>query len=119
MGHFNYNANMFIMGSGEGFEIPEGFEYESYTDPFSGMTYVSLLYNDYERLGTHIYPVGTSMVKKANELLAIYEDDPGDYSKKYDLLNHRERMDILMVTNRAFDDEISPEWVIEFWGEDY
>ena len=108
---FNYASNVFFLGSGDGFVVAEDVELSTYEDPFSGMIYAAVNYSDQTAQGS-IYPVGQRLIEQANEFKAIYEAT-GSFTAKNDLLNLREQMDIIMMTNDIFGDFNNPGWIVD------
>ena len=126
IGAFNALANVQIVGRGESYEIADGFETIDWTDPTTGITYLSARGDFTSQRG--LYPTGWNMVKKAKELEAKWraascppENDGvslegcnvNNSSEYFEMTGHRETLDTLVITNRVFDNYNDTSWIVD------
>lgn len=102
---FNHSSNIFYEGTGDSFTIPDAVKqessYEDYTDPFNHKTYAAIEFSEDIGFGRKVYSPGIQLIRKAKRLQAEWEAT-GDITKKWDLQNVTQDMDLIIRMNRVF-----------------
>lgn len=112
---FNSVANVRVLGRGDNFELPEGWESITWTDLTTGVTYIAGRSDFDIQRGT--YPAGWNMLQTAKELEAEWlaascpnnatslqdcnQVVNGEY---YQMESHREMVDLMALSNAIFYD---------------
>jgi hypothetical protein len=111
---FNSVANVRVVGRGDSYDLPEGWQSITWTDPTSGVTYIAGRSDFDAARGT--YPTGWNMLAKAKELETQWRDtacpdnetDLADCdvvnAEYFEMSNQRETIDIMALANATFYD---------------
>lgn len=121
---FNALSAVYIKGRGETVEVPDGWETIEWTDPTTGKIYMSV--RSEFHADNDSYPAGWNMIAKAIDLENRWRDvtcterngeticnNSSNNSEYFSMQNHREQLDILVMTNRVFDNYNDTSWIVE------
>lgn len=122
---FNSSAAVYLTGRGETPDLPEDMNSIEWTDPSTGLTYMAIR-SDFDA-DNGVYATGWNMIEKAIDLenkwraITCTEGNDGELdcsnasnnAEYFAMQNHREQIDILVMTNRVFDNYNDTRWIIE------
>jgi hypothetical protein len=118
---FNALALVMVKGRGESIELAPGWESIEWTDPVTAKTYVAFKGDFQQARG--LYPIGWNMVKQAVDYEDLWRtrNCPDGYqdlsecdlfnSEYYDMSNHRETLDLLVLSHRSLEQWNDYSWV--------
>ena len=120
---FNSQASVLVLGRGESYELPEGWQTVEWTDPQTGITYAAARSEYDAERGT--YPTGWNMVQKAKDLEAKWrevscERNATDLSdcelvngEYFEMSSQREMLDVLAATHGVLYNWNVPVWALQ------